>query len=52
MLSEDMVFFWFFDFVNLELFVKVFDGCFVNGYYWVFFGFLSDFDYIVIIIDW
>jgi hypothetical protein len=27
---------WFFDPGNLELFVKVLDGCAVNGRYWVF----------------
>ncbi|HEX3553403.1 MAG TPA: hypothetical protein VIA62_09255 [Thermoanaerobaculia bacterium] len=37
--------FWFFDFANLELMVKVLDGRAVNGKFWVFYGALSDVDY-------
>jgi len=34
--------FWFFDSNNLELLVKVLDGCSLNGRYWVFAGGLTD----------
>jgi hypothetical protein len=34
--------FWFFDPTNLELVVKVLDGCAVNGHWWVFAGGLTD----------
>jgi glucose/arabinose dehydrogenase len=35
-LTADTGWFWFFDPANLELMVKVLDGCPVNGRYWVF----------------
>jgi hypothetical protein len=35
-LTADTGWFWFFDAANLELMVKVLDGCPVNGRYWVF----------------
>jgi hypothetical protein len=35
-LTSDSAFFWFFDPNNIELVVKVLDGCAVNGRYWVF----------------
>lgn len=37
--------FWFFSRDNLELVVKALDGSGVNGYYWFFYGALSDVEY-------
>jgi hypothetical protein len=44
-------FFWFFNPVNLELAVKVLDGRPINGYFWVFYGALSDVDYTLTVTD-
>ncbi|MEM1245883.1 MAG: Calx-beta domain-containing protein [Acidobacteriota bacterium] len=41
-LSEDTGYFWFFDEENVEVVVKVLDGCAINGNYWVFAAGLSD----------
>jgi len=41
-LTLDTGSFWFFDAANLELTVKVLDGCGVNGLYWVFLSGLTD----------
>jgi endo-1,4-beta-D-glucanase Y len=41
-LTDDTGVFWFFAPENLELVVKVLDGCTVNGRYWVFAGGLTD----------
>jgi hypothetical protein len=41
-LSGSSGLFWFFDSSNLELLVKVLDGCGVNGRFWVFAGGLTD----------
>ncbi len=41
-LTSDTGAFWFFSDTNLELLVKVIDGCPVNGSYWVFAGGLTD----------
>ncbi len=41
-LSSDSGYFWFFGQENVELVVKVLDGCGTNGYYWVFAGGLTD----------
>lgn len=35
-LSDDTGWFWFFNPANLEVVIKVLDGCSVNGHYWVF----------------
>ncbi len=35
-LTDATGYFWFFDAANVELTVKVLDGCGVNGFYWVF----------------
>lgn len=40
--SSDIGFFWFFDEVNVEFVVKIFDGCGINDCYWVFVGGLMD----------
>lgn len=41
-LSSDSGTFWFFSASNVELVVKVLDGCGTNGHYWVFAGGLTD----------
>ena len=35
-LTDATGYFWFFDSSNVELIVKVLDGCALNGHYWVF----------------
>lgn len=47
----DLGWFWFFDFVNIEFVVKVFDVCVVNGCFWVFYGVLFDVEYVMMVID-
>ena len=44
-LTADTGAFWFFDSDNLELMVKVLDATALNGYYWVFYGALSNVGY-------
>ena len=41
-LTGDSGYFWFFDSTNVELIVKVLNGCSANGYYWVFSGGLTN----------
>jgi hypothetical protein len=41
-LTSDTGYFWFFDQTNVEVVVKVLDGCGVNGRYWVFAGGLTN----------
>ncbi|MEM6702390.1 MAG: Calx-beta domain-containing protein [Acidobacteriota bacterium] len=41
-LSDDTGYFWFFDEENVEITLKVLDGCAINGRYWVFAGGLTD----------
>jgi len=41
-LTDDSGYFWFFDPANIELIVKVLDGCAVNGHSWVFAGGLTN----------
>lgn len=43
--SDESGLFWFFDPANVELVAKVLDGSRLNGYYWMFFGALSDVEY-------
>ncbi|HWZ84985.1 MAG TPA: hypothetical protein VN032_02220 [Thermoanaerobaculia bacterium] len=50
-ITDDAGAFWFFDAANLELVVKVLDGGPVNGDFWVFFGALSNVEYIVTVTD-
>ena len=44
-------FFWFFNPANVELVVKVLDAQTVNGYFWVFYGALSDVEYTITVTD-
>lgn len=48
---EDTGAFWFFDPDNLELVVKVLDGRPVNGFFWVFYGSLTDVEFRLTITD-
>jgi len=41
-LTDDTGYFWFFDPANVEMVVKVLDGCPVSGRYWVYAGGLTD----------
>jgi len=41
-LSDDTGYFWFFDSANVEVVVKVLDGCAINGHRWVFAAGLTD----------
>ncbi len=41
-LTSDTGYFWFFDVANVEIVVKVLDGCGVNGNFWVFAAGLTD----------
>ena len=50
-ITDDTGSFWFFDAANLELVVKVLDGGGVNGDFWVFFGALSNLEYIITVTD-
>lgn len=46
-LDGDTGAFWFFDDENVELMIKVLDGRAVNGHYWVFYGALSNVEYMI-----
>ncbi len=41
-LTSDTGYFWFFSDDNVELIIKVLDGCGINGHYWIFAGGLTD----------
>jgi len=43
-LTDDTGYLWFFSSDNVEIVVKVLDGCGLNGAYWVFAGGLTDVD--------
>ncbi|MCP4659428.1 MAG: DUF11 domain-containing protein [bacterium] len=49
--TDDSGYFWFFDADNLELAVKLLDGRGVNGWYWFFYGGLSDVEYWITVTD-
>jgi hypothetical protein len=50
-LSEQTGLFWFFNPSNIELIVKVLDGRPLNGNVWVFYGALSDVEYLLRVTD-
>ncbi len=50
-LTQDSGWFWFFNQENSELVVKVLDARVVNGNFWVFFGALSDVEYVLTVQD-
>jgi hypothetical protein len=41
-LTGDTGYFWFFDSSNVEIVIKVLDGCTLNGHHWVFAGGLTN----------
>lgn len=49
--SDETAVFWFFQESNAELIVKVLDGRRTNGYYWVFYGALSEVEYWITVTD-
>ena len=50
-LTPDSGYFWFFNPDNLELVVKVLDGCNVNGFKWVFAGGLTNLEVQITVLD-
>ena len=50
-LSSDTGYFWFFNPNNIEMLVKVLDGCGTNSSYWVFAGGLTDVDVVLTVTD-
>lgn len=50
-LTSDTGYFWFFQSTNVELVIKVLDGRVVNGYFWVFYGALSNVEYTITVTD-
>jgi len=50
-LTTDTGYFWFFSSNNVELVVKVVDGCAVNGHFWVFYGALTNVQYTITVTD-
>lgn len=49
--TADTGLFWFFDPSNVELIVKILDGRSVNGHFWVFYGSLTDVEFVLTITD-
>jgi hypothetical protein len=49
--ASDSGIFWFFSPDNLELLVKVLDGCAVNGHYWLFTGPATNVQYVLTVTD-
>jgi hypothetical protein len=50
-LTSDSGYFWFFENSNVELLVKIKDGCAVNDHFWFFWGAMTDVQYAINIID-
>jgi hypothetical protein len=50
-LTGDTGYFWFFSANNVEVVIKVVDGRAFNGFFWVFYGALSDVSYVITVID-
>jgi len=50
-LTSDTGYFWFFSSNNIELVLKVVDGRAFNGFFWVFYGALSDVEYTITVTD-
>jgi len=49
--SDQTGLFWFFDVSNIELIVKMIDGRGLNGFFWTFYGGLSDQEYWITVAD-
>lgn len=50
-LSEESGLFWFFSAANLEMLVKVLDGCSNNGHHWVFAAATTNVEYTLTVLD-
>jgi hypothetical protein len=50
-LTTDTGYFWFFSSNNVEIVLKVVDGRSFNGFFWVFYGALSDVEYTITVTD-
>lgn len=50
-LTEDTGFFWFFDPANVEMVIKVLDGCVINNNFWVFAGGLTNVEATITVVD-
>jgi hypothetical protein len=50
-ITADTRYFWFFNAANVEVVVKVLDGCSLNGSYWVFAAGLTDVDVMLAVTD-
>ncbi len=50
-ISDNTGYFWFFDAANVELVLKVLDGMAINDSFWVFYGPLSDLEYVITVTD-
>ena len=50
-LTSDTGYFWFFSASNVELVLKAVDGRAFNGFFWVFYGALSDVEYHITVTD-
>jgi hypothetical protein len=50
-LTSDTGYFWFFSASNVELVLKAVDGRSFNGFFWVFYGALSDVEYHITVTD-
>jgi hypothetical protein len=50
-LTSDTGYLWFFSSNNIELVIKVVDGRTFNGFFWVFYGALSDVEYTITVTD-
>jgi hypothetical protein len=50
-LTGDTGYFWFFNSANVELIVKVLDGRSLNDHWWVFYGALSNVEYLITVTD-
>ena len=51
MLDDSASLFYFFDENNIEIIIKVLDGCGVNGKYWIFGSVTTDLDYTLTVMD-
>lgn len=50
-LTVDTGYLWFFDAAEVDLVVKILDGSSINGYFWVFYGALSNVQYTIKVTD-
>lgn len=50
-LTPDTGYLWFFGRSNVEVVVKVLEGCGLNGHYWVFAGGLTDVNMVITVVD-